>query len=118
MSKPYFLRVPLGMKNKKHIMVCAGRFPASLPMTSGQMRFLPAVEMTGVSREKWRGVRRRQSRRLTPPYHQWHGVISTAGRNLICPLVIGSEARNLPAQTIICFLFFIPKGTLRNKGLI
>ena len=47
------------------------------------MRFLPAVEMTGVSREKMEGGEAAAS---PPPhllpYPQWHGVISTAGRNL------------------------------------
>ena len=62
-------------------MVFFSRFLASLPMTSGQMRFLPAVEMTDVSREK-RG--RCGGEAAAPPTcHQWHGVISTAGRNLV-----------------------------------
>ena len=69
---------------------------APLPMTSGQMRFLPAVEMTGVSREKGGGGEMAASPPSHhPSYYQCHGVISTAGRNLICPLGIGNEVRNL-----------------------
>ena len=60
------------------------RFLTLLPMTSGQMRFLPSVEMTGVSREKMEGGEAAASPPPhLPPYPQWHGVISTAGRNLV-----------------------------------
>jgi len=48
------------------------------------MRFLPAVEMTDVSREKSGrcGGGGEAAAAAPPQCHQWHGVISTAGRNL------------------------------------
>jgi len=53
------------------------------------MRFLPSVEMTGVSREKMEeGEAAASPPPHLPPYHQWYGVISIAGRNLPIHLIL------------------------------